>query len=743
MRVTDEDGVRTLSGVMLDVTARRASEARLRLLLDNMQDTIFRVRLAPELAVEYVSPSCEALTGYTPAEWHANPSLPLDVVHPDDRDVVAGALQGCPAPDGPHALAPPRRHDGVGRDDAPRRVRRRRPPRGAGGRGARRHRARPGHRGRPPLARAVRGHVHAGPGRDGPDLGGPRGPPTSSSRSTPRCASCSAARARSCSRARSTTSPTPTTAGARWTSSAGCWPTRSPPSWSRSATSAATDRSSGAPCAGRSCATPTAARCTPWATSRTSRAGSVHEEELRRRALHDGLTELPNRQLFMDRLERALAQRPDGRLVGVLFADLDELKAINDTHGHPAGDGVIRELSRRFREAVRPGDSVARLAGDEFTVLCPAVPDAGALLELGRRLLAALEPDVLIDGEAIDVTVSIGAAVGVPGAHRRRAARRGRRRVAARQARGQGRASRSSTRVSGPRSATAAPARRRSATRPTMASSSCTTSRSPGCAPRASPPSRRSCAGGTRPRGCSRPRCSSTWPSASASSTASAAGCSTAPAATAWSGRATAARRRPLLVNVSPREIASERLVGDVADALAAPAATGARCASRSPRAGSSRTRSPRWPTSAALRSSGSGSPSTTSGPATRRSAHLRSFPSTSSRSTARSSPGSATAGRATGRWSRPCLDGLGARHAARRRGDRDRGAARLLLEFGCDVGQGYLLGRPAAGGRARRMAARGRRALPSRARRRRGVASGWTRGRRTTSSASRRRPAP
>lgn len=102
----------------------------------------------------------------------------------------------------------------------------------------------------------------------------------------------------------------------------------------------------------------------------------VLEERLERQALHDSLTDLPNRRLFSDRLEHALARSSGGRgaegrggTVAVLFLDLDGLKGINDSWGHEAGDQLLVESARRIEACVRPGDTVARFGGDEFAVL--------------------------------------------------------------------------------------------------------------------------------------------------------------------------------------------------------------------------------------------------------------------------------------------------------------------------------------------------------------------------------------
>ncbi|MGQ0520509.1 MAG: EAL domain-containing protein [Actinomycetota bacterium] len=139
------------------------------------------------------------------------------------------------------------------------------------------------------------------------------------------------------------------------------------------------------------------------------------EEELRRRAWHDPLTDLPNRALFTDRVEHALARNIRGGEPSiVLYLDLDDFKAVNDTLGHGAGDGVLRSVAERLLGCVRPGDTVARLGGDEFAVLLDAAPmaDAEAVAE---RIVAALGRPFELPGSVRHVQVSVGIAAGRPG----------------------------------------------------------------------------------------------------------------------------------------------------------------------------------------------------------------------------------------------------------------------------------------------------------------------------------------
>ncbi|MHA7154037.1 sensor domain-containing protein [Arthrobacter sp. TMN-50] len=135
------------------------------------------------------------------------------------------------------------------------------------------------------------------------------------------------------------------------------------------------------------------------------------EAMLQHQVLHDTLTGLPNRALLVDRVGQTLnAARNGGTAVAVLFCDLDRFKAINDTHGHQAGDAVLTEVARRLRSAVRPADTVARLSGDEFVVLCVDSTKEQATAA-AARVLAALKPPILVGGTEVFVSASIGIAL--------------------------------------------------------------------------------------------------------------------------------------------------------------------------------------------------------------------------------------------------------------------------------------------------------------------------------------------
>ncbi|HEX4881286.1 MAG TPA: EAL domain-containing protein [Porticoccaceae bacterium] len=134
------------------------------------------------------------------------------------------------------------------------------------------------------------------------------------------------------------------------------------------------------------------------------------QEELRHLATHDHLTELPNRRLFLDRLDHGIRRaRREQRQLVVLFVDIDDFKAINDTYGHHVGDEILREVGRRLREAVRQSDTVARLAGDEFTVLADG-PSEEAEALIAKLQACFLEP--FVAGERIlPVSASVGVAL--------------------------------------------------------------------------------------------------------------------------------------------------------------------------------------------------------------------------------------------------------------------------------------------------------------------------------------------
>ncbi len=136
------------------------------------------------------------------------------------------------------------------------------------------------------------------------------------------------------------------------------------------------------------------------------------EEQMRYDAMHDALTGLANRTLFVDRLRRALARaRRRGTSVAVLFIDLDDFKFINDTLGHEAGDEMIRMIAPRLVESVRVTDTVARFGGDEFTVLIEDVEVAEDAMLVARRIIDDLSAPTELSSRIYHVGASIGVAI--------------------------------------------------------------------------------------------------------------------------------------------------------------------------------------------------------------------------------------------------------------------------------------------------------------------------------------------
>lgn len=145
------------------------------------------------------------------------------------------------------------------------------------------------------------------------------------------------------------------------------------------------------------------------------------ERRLARLALSDPLTGLPNRVLFADRLEQALARaarastrgRKAPRLI-LMFIDLDGFKPVNDTLGHLAGDAVLVEVARRLEEQLRDADTVARLGGDEFTLLCEGVVSSDGGVGLARRIAASLGEPYVTEAGTATLSAAIGIAVADP-----------------------------------------------------------------------------------------------------------------------------------------------------------------------------------------------------------------------------------------------------------------------------------------------------------------------------------------
>jgi diguanylate cyclase (GGDEF)-like protein/PAS domain S-box-containing protein len=136
------------------------------------------------------------------------------------------------------------------------------------------------------------------------------------------------------------------------------------------------------------------------------------EDQLRHQAFHDPLTGLPNRALFMDRLEHSLLVREVGAHAAVLFLDLDDFKAVNDSYGHPAGDALLRSVGLRLGAALSPLQTVARIGGDEFAVLVEDRNGLADVADAAERLLGQFEAPFEVEGREVFVTASVGVALG-------------------------------------------------------------------------------------------------------------------------------------------------------------------------------------------------------------------------------------------------------------------------------------------------------------------------------------------
>ena len=136
------------------------------------------------------------------------------------------------------------------------------------------------------------------------------------------------------------------------------------------------------------------------------------QERLQHMAHHDALTDLPNRNLFLDRLQQALIRaRHHDRLVAVMFMDLDRFKNINDTLGHNTGDQLLLQLSERLKHSVRDGDTIARFGGDEFAILLDDVDNENSIAAVAQKLLQTLSEPFHVNSHELFITASIGIAI--------------------------------------------------------------------------------------------------------------------------------------------------------------------------------------------------------------------------------------------------------------------------------------------------------------------------------------------
>jgi diguanylate cyclase (GGDEF)-like protein len=136
------------------------------------------------------------------------------------------------------------------------------------------------------------------------------------------------------------------------------------------------------------------------------------EKQLTHLAFHDALTGLPNRSLFTDRLQRAIAEAERKKeSVVVMFIDLDDFKKVNDSFGHHVGDKVIQGAAMRLKKCLRDIDSIARLGGDEFTLLVPHIGDHEDIEVIARRLIESLDDPIVVEGTEFRMSISIGISV--------------------------------------------------------------------------------------------------------------------------------------------------------------------------------------------------------------------------------------------------------------------------------------------------------------------------------------------
>lgn len=129
------------------------------------------------------------------------------------------------------------------------------------------------------------------------------------------------------------------------------------------------------------------------------------ERDLRYQALHDPLTDLPNRRLFEAELARAL---PPETLLAVLFIDLDGFKQVNDTYGHDVGDDLLVQVSQRMQFCLRETDTLARIGGDEFTVLLDPVEHLEEAMVVAERIISVIQPIFKLEHHEVHVNASIG-----------------------------------------------------------------------------------------------------------------------------------------------------------------------------------------------------------------------------------------------------------------------------------------------------------------------------------------------
>jgi diguanylate cyclase (GGDEF)-like protein len=146
-------------------------------------------------------------------------------------------------------------------------------------------------------------------------------------------------------------------------------------------------------------------------TSRDISERKAMEERFKYMAQNDALTGLPNRALFLDRLERAIARATRTKQpMALMFLDVDHFKGVNDTFGHAAGDELLRAFARRLQSCVRRNDTVARLGGDEFTIILEDLKTPQDSEVIAQKIAAALHPPIKLGDRDVNITSSIGIA---------------------------------------------------------------------------------------------------------------------------------------------------------------------------------------------------------------------------------------------------------------------------------------------------------------------------------------------
>ncbi|MDO8706182.1 MAG: EAL domain-containing protein [Sulfuricaulis sp.] len=139
---------------------------------------------------------------------------------------------------------------------------------------------------------------------------------------------------------------------------------------------------------------------------------AIANEELMHQALHDALTDIPNRTLLHDRLQQAIhAAQRERQSVALMMMDLDRFKEINDTMGHHSGDLVLQAVAARLRGTLRQSDTVARLGGDEFAMVLPGIGNQDSAIQAAQKILNAVQTPLVLEGRHLDIGVSLGIAL--------------------------------------------------------------------------------------------------------------------------------------------------------------------------------------------------------------------------------------------------------------------------------------------------------------------------------------------